>query len=279
MDGYLYAEESFRMTASGHVDLCTVKLLGGDANGDGTIDILDLSYVGGKLFSTDPRADINGDGKVDILDLVLVGANFGKSAPSPWTSRWAFPVGDLYSGAGWLVTNPLGNSWQDSSGKWYRGHLGEDWARSGGGSLGEPVYAVAAGDVIIVRPNCGNYNDIVVIKHFVRDMDEPMYSFYGHMDAEGWVRQGDTVKKRQQIGVLDDPVDFSPHLHFEIKNHTALIHGPFSSCTDISRGWYISAGYSGRSGDYSGGEYYDPSQDGIIGNRYYHPTRFIQARQ
>jgi murein DD-endopeptidase MepM/ murein hydrolase activator NlpD len=266
------------MAVGGHVDLCTVTLLGGDVNGDDLIDILDLAYVGGRFSSNDSRADINGDGNVNIFDLTIVGGNFKKSAPSPWTSGWAFPVGDARSGSGWRVTNSLGATIQVSGGNWYRGHLGEDFMRNSGTSLNQPVYAAAAGDVIILRPNCGNYKDIVVIKHFVGDMDEPIYSFYGHIDAEGYVREGDPVQKRQQIGVTDDPrPDFVPHLHFEIKNHTALINGPFSSCTDVARGWYISAGYSGKSNDYNGGEFFDPSTDGVAGNRYYPPSRFIQA--
>jgi len=278
MNGYLYAQETFHMTPGGYIDLCTVTLVGGDVNNDGVIDILDLSYVGGAFGSTNPGADINDDGIVDILDLATVAGNFGKRAPSPWSSGWVFPVGDPHSGAGWYVTISLGETWVHEDGTWYRGHLGEDWFRVRGPTLGEPVYAAAAGDVVILRPNCGSYNDIVVIKHFVRDMTEPIYSFYAHLDAEEFVEEGESVKKGQQIGVIDDPVRYRPHLHFEIKNHTALINPPFSNCSDISRGWYISAGYSGISDDYDGGYYYDPS-DGIGGNRYYHPTQFIQAHR
>jgi hypothetical protein len=58
-------------------------LLGGDANGDDRIDILDGAIVSSSFGlrpgepGADARADINGDGEVDIHDLVLVGANFG----------------------------------------------------------------------------------------------------------------------------------------------------------------------------------------------------------
>jgi murein DD-endopeptidase MepM/ murein hydrolase activator NlpD len=192
---------------------------------------------------------------------------------------WAFPVGDPLTGEGWHVTNPLGNSWYSyASRRWYRGHLGEDWFRDTGSSYGEPVYAAASGRVVILRPNCGNYLDIVVIEHNVEGIDEPIYSFYGHIEAEDFVQEGDWVERRQQIGWIGDPRVFLPHLHFEIKNRTALVNPPFSNCTDLSRGWYISAGYSGISNDYDGGDYYDPT-DGIDGNRYYHPSRFIRAHQ
>ena len=200
--------------------------------------------------------------------------SWAKASPS---GSWAYPVGDPDSGAGWQVTNPLGNSWySEQNQRWYRGHLGEDWFKNSGSSLGEPVYAASAGEVITVLQNCGNYVDVVIIEHQVEGFDEPIYSFYGHIEADGYVQEGDWVEKRQQIGRLGDPVTFEPHLHFEIKNRTALINIPFSSCSNIPKGIYISAGYSDISGDYDGGDYYDPSNDGVQGNRYYHPTRFIE---
>jgi len=203
--------------------------------------------------------------------------SWGKVSSS---GSWAYPVGDPDSGAGWEMTNPLGNSWySEQNRRWYWGHLGEDWFRSIGSSLGEPVYAASAGKVTMVLQNCGDYVDVVIIEHEVEGFEEPIYSFYGHMEANGYVQIGDWVEKRQQIGVLGDPVTFEPHLHFEIKNRTALINPPFSNCSDLVNDIYISAGYSGKPNDYDGGDYYDPSNDGVEGNRYYHPSRFIEDRK
>jgi hypothetical protein len=56
-----------------------VTLLGGDVNGDATIDILDLVAIGAQFGSHSPdpaTADVNGDGVVDIIDIVLVAKNF-----------------------------------------------------------------------------------------------------------------------------------------------------------------------------------------------------------
>jgi murein DD-endopeptidase MepM/ murein hydrolase activator NlpD len=194
-----------------------------------------------------------------------------------YSGSWAYPVGDPDSGAGWEVTNSLGDSWCFEGGQeCYHGHLGEDWFKNSGNSLGEPVYAAAAGKVSTVLQNCGNYVDVVIIKHEMEGFEEPIYSFYGHIEANGYVQIGDWVEKRQQIGVLGDPIDFDPHLHFEIKNHTALVSPPFSNCTDLIYEIYISAGYSHEQNGYDGGDYYDPSNDGVEGNRYYHPSRFIE---
>ena len=51
-----------------------------DLNGDNTVDILDLVFVGNQFGATSTEnaaADVNADGTVDILDLVLISQHFG----------------------------------------------------------------------------------------------------------------------------------------------------------------------------------------------------------
>jgi hypothetical protein len=36
--------------------------------------------------------------------------------------------------------------------------------------------------------------------------------------------------------------------------------------------------YSGKRNDFAGGDFWDPSNDGVSDNLYYHPTRFIRSR-
>jgi hypothetical protein len=66
------------------------RLLGGDANNDGLIDIGDLTCIGGSfggapvLCGTNGSSDINADGEVNILDLVLAGGNYGLTSPGAW---------------------------------------------------------------------------------------------------------------------------------------------------------------------------------------------------
>ncbi|MCW5851107.1 MAG: PD40 domain-containing protein [Anaerolineae bacterium] len=62
-------------------------LLGGDIDGNGTVNIFDLVFVAGTYglpASAEPRADLNGDGEIGLSDLVLVGYNFGSDCPQPW---------------------------------------------------------------------------------------------------------------------------------------------------------------------------------------------------
>src|SRR5207245_11756483 len=55
----------------------------GDVNGDGKVNIVDMSMVGSTFGSKlgDPRynpaADLNQDGRIDISDMSIVGSNFG----------------------------------------------------------------------------------------------------------------------------------------------------------------------------------------------------------
>ncbi len=82
--GYLRAEAAPRTLAPGANSLPPVKLLGGDATGDQTISILDVSFIAARFNGSNPQADINGDGTVNILDLVLAAVNFEKTGPQAW---------------------------------------------------------------------------------------------------------------------------------------------------------------------------------------------------
>lgn len=66
----------------------TVKIkMQGDINGDGIVDVFDLSIVGTAYGSFegmpayDPEADINKDGLVDARDLAVVTINYGNTCP------------------------------------------------------------------------------------------------------------------------------------------------------------------------------------------------------
>jgi hypothetical protein len=69
-------------------------VMAGDINGDGVVNILDISTAA-KAFgshSTNPRwnpnADVNNDGFVNILDIATVARNFGKTADYPWLHEY-----------------------------------------------------------------------------------------------------------------------------------------------------------------------------------------------
>jgi hypothetical protein len=77
--GYLSAEWVIDQPGISEWALPKVTLLGGDINADGTINILDIAYIGARFKGQDTLADLNQDGKVNILDLVMAASNFGQS--------------------------------------------------------------------------------------------------------------------------------------------------------------------------------------------------------
>jgi hypothetical protein len=90
-DRYLDGAHGGVVIASGSpVSLPTVRLLGGDANDDCVINILDLSFMGARFgmscgdLGWDDRADINNDCNVNILDLAVAGGNYSMTCPVPW---------------------------------------------------------------------------------------------------------------------------------------------------------------------------------------------------
>ena len=47
-----------------------------DVNGDGTVNILDLTFVAQSFGTDSTNADVNGDGLVNVFDLVFVANQF-----------------------------------------------------------------------------------------------------------------------------------------------------------------------------------------------------------
>jgi hypothetical protein len=78
--GYLSVQWTVAELPDPVLTLDPVTLMGGDVNGDRTIDILDIVYIGANLGGADPQADLNADGTVDILDVVIAAGNFGESS-------------------------------------------------------------------------------------------------------------------------------------------------------------------------------------------------------
>ena len=60
--------------------------LPGDANGDGRVDVNDLTIVLTNFGQTGDNwneGDFNGDGRVDVNDLTIVLSHFGQTAAAP----------------------------------------------------------------------------------------------------------------------------------------------------------------------------------------------------
>lgn len=139
----------------------------------------------------------------------------GGANPSLWlVDGFDFPVGDP-DGRGWAITGYGFLDWSSYSNSY---HPGEDWNIPGAGNQdqGQPVYAVANGEVVFSGWNTALGN-VVLIKHSLSSTDF-VWSQYAHLN-ERYVNKGDKVFRRQPIGTVGRGPNntFSAHLHFELR--------------------------------------------------------------
>ncbi|MCA1706679.1 MAG: peptidoglycan DD-metalloendopeptidase family protein, partial [Actinobacteria bacterium] len=140
---------------------------------------------------------------------------------------WQQPITPGASPRDWTISQPMGTT--SPSGV---GHLGHDVAHRGGHvtTTQQQITAAAQGKIVTILPTCGDYFNVVVIEHILPGLDEPnspTYSFYGHLDVNPALREGQWVPRGQ---VLGRPADshaagyaWGAHVHFEVKNWWALI--------------------------------------------------------
>lgn len=91
------------------------------------------------------------------------------------------------------------------------------------------------------RPNCADHGlgNTVIIKHFLVDIDQPVYSMYSHLDsfADG-LKEKVCIKKGDPVGTMGSTGygqakywDNTPHLHLEIKTKPVLNSPSFGGAT------------------------------------------------
>ncbi len=93
--------------------------------------------------------------------------------------------------------------------RWGKMHKGLDLAAD----VGEPVYAIADGEVIYAGDGLRGYGNVVILRH-----DRRTSSLYAH-NSELKVQQGDIVKQGTLIALLGSTGHSTgPHVHFEIRD-------------------------------------------------------------
>jgi murein DD-endopeptidase MepM/ murein hydrolase activator NlpD len=99
--------------------------------------------------------------------------------------------------------------------RWGKKHKGLDLAAD----AGEPVYAVAAGEVIYAGDGLRGYGNVVIMRH-----DRRFSSLYAH-NSELKVKQGDQVQQGELIALLGNTGHSTgPHVHLEIRDGDAAIN-------------------------------------------------------
>jgi murein DD-endopeptidase MepM/ murein hydrolase activator NlpD len=93
--------------------------------------------------------------------------------------------------------------------RWGKVHKGMDMAAH----VGEPVYAIADGEVIYAGDGLRGYGNVVILRH-----DRKTTSLYAH-NSELKVSQGDHVTKGTLVALLGSTGHSTgPHVHFEIRD-------------------------------------------------------------
>jgi murein DD-endopeptidase MepM/ murein hydrolase activator NlpD len=136
------------------------------------------------------------------------------ASSTPESTGFDYPVGGASAHEGFEMNNCFSCDWND-----YIGHTGEDFDNGRGG---DPVYATSEGVVTFRGTGPGAWGNVLIIRHQVRG--SYFYSLYAHMQ-DMYVVAGQTVGRRQQVGIVGMTGTVAPHLHFEIKDQSLIGHG------------------------------------------------------
>ena len=81
------------------------------------------------------------------------------------------------------------------------------------GKAGQPVYAAASGSVVYAGSALIGYGQLIILKH-----NDTYLSAYGY-NASLLVKEGQSIKKGQQIATMGEGPERKPRLHFEIRRN------------------------------------------------------------
>ncbi len=146
----------------------------------------------------------------------------------PTAARFDFPIGNE-NGAFAYNAQPFTQN----------RHLGDDLNGIGGenSDLGDPVYAVADGRVLLAREGGPGWGNVVIVLHAYREAGERRFlqSYYAHLDKI-LVAPRQSVRRGDQIGTVGTGGGrYLAHLHFEMRAFTAPFIGPGYRAD--TRGW------------------------------------------
>jgi hypothetical protein len=118
-------------------------------------------------------------------------------------------------------------------------HLGDDLNGIGGenSDLGDPVYVVADGRVLLARDGGLGWGNVIIVLHAYIDHNGRKYvqSYYGHVETM-LVRAGENVQRGQQIATVGTADGrYLAHLHFEMREFITPFVGP--GYREDTRGW------------------------------------------
>jgi murein DD-endopeptidase MepM/ murein hydrolase activator NlpD len=138
----------------------------------------------------------------------------GQTRPPKQSAPPLTTVPEQYSGAmrwpldAYIVSSEYGE-------RWGKLHKGMDMAAH----VGEPVYAIADGEVIYAGDGLTGYGNVVIVRH-----DRKTTSLYAH-NSELKVKLGDQVTKGALVALLGNTGHSTgPHVHFEIRDGDVAVN-------------------------------------------------------
>lgn len=149
-------------------------------------------------------------------------------AALPTATRFDFPLGSEH-GAMVYNAQPFTENL----------HLGDDLNGIGGenSDLGDPVFAVADGEVVTAREGGPGWGNVVIVLHAYRQNGARKYvqSFYGHLETM-LVAPRERVQRGQQIATVGTGGGkYWAHLHFEMREFLTPYIG--AGYRKETRGW------------------------------------------
>jgi hypothetical protein len=149
-------------------------------------------------------------------------------AALPTATRFDFPLGTEH-GAMAYNAQPFTDKM----------HLGDDLNGIGGedSDLGDPVFAVADGQVLAAREGGPGWGNVIIVLHAYRENGARQYvqSFYGHVQTI-LVAPREAVRRGQQIATVGTGGgSYLAHLHFEMREFITPFIG--AGYRKETRGW------------------------------------------
>jgi len=146
----------------------------------------------------------------------------------PTAARFDFPIGSE-NGAFAYNAQPFTQN----------RHLGDDLNGIGGenSDLGDPVFAVADGEVIFAGEAGPGWGNVIIVLHAYEENGARKFvqSYYGHVETI-LVARKQKVHRGEQIATIGTADGrYWAHLHFEMREFTTPFIGP--GYRDDTRGW------------------------------------------
>lgn len=147
----------------------------------------------------------------------------------------------LADGFDYPVGPPDAKNYYKSRGFRPNGHLGDDWNGMGGGNsdLGDPIYSVGNGIVVLARDVRLGWGNCVIVRHaFKKDGKTQMVdTLYAHLQRVD-VREGQVLKKGDRVGTMGNNRGmYLAHLHFEVRKNLNLGMDRSKYARDLSNYW------------------------------------------